>query len=76
MTRSYADERAGVITDASAKWHALGLKPWSETMSEPAKVPAGGAMPDDMDAAADEAIPTCGDDARATVKALLVLDDG
>ena len=43
-------------------------------MPEPAKPPAGEALPD-LGAAADEAIATCGGDARAAVIALLVANN-
>jgi hypothetical protein len=43
-------------------------------MAEPALAPEGNALPN-WDAAADEAIAACDGDARAAVKALLVLLD-
>jgi len=43
-------------------------------MAEPAKAPDCEALPD-WDAAADETIAACDGDARAAVKALLVLTD-
>ena len=43
-------------------------------MPKPAKEPGSEALPD-LDAAADEAIATCGGDARAAVIALLVAND-
>lgn len=43
-------------------------------MPDAAKSPAGEAMAD-LDAAADEAIATCDGDARAAVKALIVMND-
>ncbi len=43
-------------------------------MTEPEMAPAGEAVPD-LEVAADQAIAACGNDARAAVKALLVMND-
>ena len=43
-------------------------------MTEPAMAPGGEAVPD-LQAAADQAIAACGNDARAAVMALLVMND-
>ncbi|MCR5859748.1 hypothetical protein [Mesorhizobium sp. J428] len=43
-------------------------------MSEPALATAGEALPD-LDVATDQAIAACGGDARAAVKALLIMNN-